>query len=118
VGNRSLIAALEAARQGSALLDPQVTRVVIDHVRHTEQERGAAAFRDLSLRELEVLGLVSKGMSNNEIALILSLSEKTVRNHVSAILTKLGLSNRIEAATYAVRHEIEQYLPGEGASSG
>ncbi|MBK7180955.1 MAG: response regulator transcription factor [Chloroflexi bacterium] len=41
------------------------------------------------------------------------LAQKTVRNHVSAILTKLGLTNRIEAATYAVRHDIERHLPGQ-----
>jgi DNA-binding NarL/FixJ family response regulator len=61
---------------------------------------------------VEVLSEVAKGLSNNEIADRLSLSEKTVRNHVSAILAKLNLSNRIEAATYAVRHDIERHLPG------
>ncbi|RMG93605.1 MAG: DNA-binding response regulator [Chloroflexi bacterium] len=49
--------------------------------------------------------------TNIEIANQLSLSEKTVRNHVSRILSKLGLSNRIEAATYAVEHHIDDYLP-------
>ena len=44
------------------------------------------------------------------------LAQKTVRNHVSAILTKLGLTNRIEAATYAVRHDIERHLPGQNWS--
>jgi DNA-binding NarL/FixJ family response regulator len=60
---------------------------------------------------MEVLGLVAQGKSNGEIASELSLSEKTVRNHVSAILSKLALTNRIEAATYAVRHHLERYLP-------
>ncbi|MCI0575464.1 MAG: LuxR C-terminal-related transcriptional regulator, partial [Chloroflexi bacterium] len=49
---------------------------------------------------------------NVEIAVALSLSEKTVRNHVSAILAKLNLANRVEAATYAIRHGIERHLPG------
>ncbi len=112
VGNRALIDALDAVRRGEALLDPVVTRRVIARVRQSEMDRQAAAFRDLSEREMEVLAQVAKGKSNPEIAAALSLSTKTVRNHVSSILAKLGLSNRIEAATYAVRHDIEHHLPG------
>jgi DNA-binding NarL/FixJ family response regulator len=59
-----------------------------------------------------VLALVAQGKSNVEIAQKLSLSSTTVRNHVSTILAKLGLTNRIEAATYAVRHDIDRHLPG------
>lgn len=110
VGNQMLINALEAVRQGEALLDPSVTRRVITHVRATETERQAAAFRNLSGREMEVLAQVALGKSNVEIAHALSLSEKTVRNHVSAILSKLGLTNRVQAATHAVRHNIEQHI--------
>jgi two-component system response regulator DevR len=115
VGNRSLVSALEAVREGNALLDPQVTRQVIEQIRKDEVARQAAAFRDLSAREMEVLAEVAKGLSNSEIAAVLNLSEKTVRNHVSAILSKLHLTNRIEAATYAVRHDIERHLPGQDA---
>lgn len=116
VGNRSLIDALDAVRRGEALLDPQVTRRVIARVRETESDRQAAAFRDLSDRELEVLAQIARGKTNAEIADILFLAEKTVRNHVSAILAKLELSNRIEAATYAVRHDIDSHARGGGAS--
>lgn len=110
VGNESLIKALGAVRKGEALLDPAVTQRVLQRVRETETEREAAAFKDLSEREMEVLALVAEGKSNGEVAAELSLSEKTVRNHVSTILAKLGLTNRIEAATYAVRHHLERYL--------
>lgn len=110
VGNESLIEALGAVRRGEALLDPSVTRRVLKRMRETESEREAAVFRDLSDREMEVLALVAEGKSNGEIALDLSLSENTVRNHVSTILSKLGLTNRIEAATYAVRNHIEQHI--------
>lgn len=113
VGNRTLIDALDAARRGEALLDPSVTQRVIRQVRQTERDRQIAAFRDLTDREMEVLAEVARGKSNAEIAHTLSLSEKTVRNHVSVVLSKLGLTNRIEAATYAVRHEIERHLPGQ-----
>jgi two-component system, NarL family, response regulator DevR len=111
IGNRSLVDALDAVRRGEALLDPSVTQRVIDRVRAQESDRQAAAFRDLSPRELEVLAEVAKGLSNADIGDALGLAEKTVRNHVSAILAKLGLTNRIEAATYAVRHDIERHVP-------
>lgn len=113
VGNRPLIDALEAVRRGEALLDPSVTSRVIERVRQHEMSEVAAAFKDLTPREMEVLAEVAKGKSNNEIADTLSLAEKTVRNHVSAILSKLDLNNRIEAATFAVRHNIEQHVPGQ-----
>lgn len=112
VGNRPLIEALRAVRNGEALLDPQVTQRVLARVRETEQERQAIAFHDLTPREMEILAEVAKGKTNVEIGETLAVSEKTVRNHVSTILSKLGVSNRIEAATYAVRHDIERHLPG------
>jgi DNA-binding NarL/FixJ family response regulator len=111
VGNQALISALDAARKGASLLDPVVTQRVITRVREAEKQQQALAFRDLSERELEVLARLSEGKSNAEIAAQLSLSEKTVGHHVSAILSKLNLSNRIEAAIYAVRHHIEEHLP-------
>jgi two-component system response regulator DevR len=113
VGNQPLIDALDAVRKGTASLDPSVTLRLIEHIRHNESQQQAAAFRGLSTREMVILFQVSLGKSNVQIASFLTLSEKTVRNHVSAILAKLGLDNRIEAATYAVRHNIEQHMPHE-----
>jgi two-component system response regulator DevR len=110
VGNEELLRAIEAVRRGEALLDPQVTQRVLQRMRQTERLLDASAFRDLSKRELEVLHLVSQGKSNREIAEVLSVSEKTVRNHVSSLLNKLGLNNRIELATYAVKHRIATFL--------
>ena len=110
VGNEPVINALDAVRRGEALLDPVVTQRVLSYVRQSERDHQAAAFKDLSLREMEILALVAQGKSNGEIAAELSLAEKTVRNHVSVILGKLGVTNRIEAATYAVRHHIEDYM--------
>ena len=113
VGNRSLIDALNAVLRGEALLDPAVTQRVIDQVRKSERDRQAVSFKDLSTREMEILAQVARGKSNRAIAEHLNLAEKTVRNHVSSILSKLGLSNRVEAATYAVRHDIDQHVPGQ-----
>ena len=70
----------------------------------------SSAFRDLSQRELDVLALVARGESNREIGQAINLSEITVRNYVSNILEKLHLRNRIELATYAVQHRIEEHL--------
>lgn len=116
VGNQPLLDALAAVRAGGSLLDPQVTQKVIDRVREGERAQQSNTFRELSRRELEVLALVAKGRSNAEIAGELMLSEKTVGHHVSSILAKLGLNNRIEAATLAVRNNIEDLMrsePGE-----
>ena len=109
VGNDDLIKAVRAVAQGDAVLDPAVTRKLLAHVRRTSHEAQAAAFRDLSEREIQVLAQVAEGKTNAEIGAILMLSEKTVRNHVSTILDKLGCTNRIETATYAVRNHVERY---------
>ena len=112
VGNQKLIEGLGALRRGEAMLDPVVTQRVIARVREGEHLREAEAFRQLSDREMEVLALIAKGKSNAEIARELYLAQKTAGHHVSAILSKLGLSNRAEAAAYAMRHHIEQHIKG------
>jgi two-component system response regulator DevR len=109
VGTDELVKAVRAVAQGDAVLDPAVTRKLLAHVRRAGQEAQAAAFRDLSERELQVLAQVAEGKTNAEIGAVLMLGEKTVRNHVSTILAKLGCTNRIEAATYAVRNHLERY---------
>ena len=110
VGNEELLNAIDAVRRGEALLDPEVTQRVLQHIRHARQQLDASAFRDLTQRETEVLLLVSQGKSNQDIADALSISEKTVRNHVSNLLSKLGLNNRVELATYALKHHLSTYL--------
>jgi len=113
VGNRELLRAIEAVRQDEALLDPRVTQRVLQRMRRTEYLLDVGAFRDLSAREMEVLLLVSQGKSNREIADSLVVSEKTVRNHVSSLLEKLNLNNRVELATYAVTHHIATQLSSQ-----
>jgi len=109
IGAEGLITAIEAACRGDALLDPAVTQRVFQEVRRAVKEEEAAAFAKLSQQEKHVLALVSEGKTNREIAEVLFLGEGTVRNYVSSILAKLGVSNRAEAAAYAVTHNLKEY---------
>lgn len=108
VSSDELVRALDAVRQGAALLDPSVTRRVLALMRQKNQVP-EDPFRELTEREIAILQELARGRSNIQIAETLFLSEKTVRNHVSVILGKLGVSNRVEAATLAVQHDIQAY---------
>jgi len=110
IGAEGLITAIEAACRGEALLDPAVTQRVFQEVRRAVKSEEAAAFANLSQQEKNVLILVSQGKTNREIANALFLGEGTVRNYVSSILSKLGVSNRAEAAAYSVEHNLRQYI--------
>lgn len=110
IAGDDLIRALEAVGRGEALLDTAVTQRVFQEVRRAVREEEASAFVNLSQQERHVLLLVSEGKTNREIAKALFLGEGTVRNYVSSILSKLGVSNRAEAAAYAVEHNLRDYL--------
>jgi two-component system response regulator DevR len=110
IGGEELVHALEAVARGEALLDPAVTQRVFQEVRRAVKEEEASAFVHLSQQEKHVLLLVSEGKTNREIAKALFLGEGTVRNYVSSILSKLGVSNRAEAAAYAVEHNLREYI--------
>jgi two-component system, NarL family, response regulator DevR len=109
-GGEELVRAVRRVAEGDALLDPAVTQRVLARVREATRKEHAAAFKDLTEQELRVLGLVSEGLTNKEIAKELFLGEGTVRNYVSSILSKLDLTNRAEAAAYAVRHNLHEFL--------
>ena len=107
IGAEALADAIRQAARGEAALDPRVAARVIKEVqgaRTTADE--FHLITELSDRELEVLGLIAKGMSNAEIAARLVLSEKTVKGHVSNILSKLQLTDRTQVAVYAWREGI------------
>ncbi|MGE5507678.1 MAG: response regulator transcription factor [Chitinophagales bacterium] len=114
VGSQGLLDAIRQVAAGGSLLDPSVTGRVLEEVRRT------AASRDpelalLSDQERRIVRLIAAGKTNREIAQAVFLSEKTVRNYVSAILTKLGLANRAEAAAFAARKGIAlEEAGGEG----
>jgi DNA-binding NarL/FixJ family response regulator len=113
IGSGELIRALEAIGKGEALLDPSLTQRVFDRVREASRKAEEQAFSPLTDQELRILSLVSEGKTNKEIAAEIYLSEKTVRNYISSIFSKLHLSTRAEAAAYAVRHRVKDHLPTE-----
>jgi two-component system response regulator DevR len=92
----SLVDAIRSVAAGETLLDPTVTERVLDRVRIPGT--GASPLGLLTPRETEILGLIAEGMSNREIAGALFLAEKTVKNNVSGILSKLGMQRRTQAA--------------------
>ena len=110
IGGEDLVHAIEAVSRGEALLDPAVTQRVFQEVRKAAKDEEASAFSALTQQEKHVLLLVSEGKTNREIAKALFLGEGTVRNYVSSILSKLGVSNRAEAAAFAVEHNLRDYL--------
>jgi DNA-binding NarL/FixJ family response regulator len=110
IGNEDLIRALETVVRGEALLDPALTQKVFDRVREAARREHSEAFADLTDQEMRVLAQVAEGKTNREIADTLYLGEGTVRNYVSSILSKLELSNRTEAAAYAVKHSLHEFL--------
>jgi DNA-binding NarL/FixJ family response regulator len=96
-----LVAAVRIIAAGDALIAPSVTKRLISEFADRPQSTEVQGLDDLTERELEVLVLVAKGMSNAEIAEALFVSETTVKTHVSHILTKLHLRDRVQAVVAA-----------------
>ena len=110
IGSDDLIRAIEAVGRGEASLDPALTQRVFARVREAARKERETAFAGLTEQELRVLAHVAEGKTNREIAEALFLGEGTVRNYVSNILKKLGLTNRAEAAAYAVEHNLKEFI--------
>jgi NarL family two-component system response regulator LiaR len=100
----NLMKAIEGTAGGQTFVDPGVAGKLLNHVASTTTVQDSTLTDSLSPRELQVLRLLAMGQSNQEIAGQLFLSEGTVRNYVSAIFTKLGVTDRTQAAVIALRH--------------
>jgi DNA-binding NarL/FixJ family response regulator len=105
---QDLIAGIDAASRGESLISPTIAAKVLQRVRATGSDADIAETirAELSDREIEVLKLIANGKDNAVIAADLCISPKTVKNHISNILMKLQIDNRIQAAVYAVRSGI------------
>jgi len=99
-----LIRAIRAVGAGQSLLDPAVTKGVLDRLRKGKHLLKDERLARLSPQEERILGLVSGGRTNRQIGEELGLAEKTVKNYVSSILAKLEVARRAEAAAYLARH--------------
>ena len=105
---QDLITGIRAAASGESLISPQIAAKVLQRLRSqsTSEDAAATIRAELSDREIEVLKLIANGKDNAQIARELFISPKTVKNHISNILMKLQIDNRIQAAVYAVRSGI------------
>ncbi len=98
-----LVRAIREVGAGKSLLDPEVTKSVLERLRKGKTMRDEKLAR-LSAQEERILTLVARGLTNGQIGLELKLAEKTVKNYVSTILSKLEVARRAEAAAYLARH--------------
>jgi DNA-binding NarL/FixJ family response regulator len=104
VSTDELVEAIRAVQAGESMLHPAIARKVVNRFsRRVEPEREEAPFEELTEREIEVLQLAGKGITNREIADRLSISHRTVQAHLSHIFNKLGVGSRTEAVVYALR---------------
>jgi len=101
--------AVRKAARGEAVLHPRVAGYLLDALRTGNATSGNGLFESLSQREREVLALIAEGLNNQLIGVRLDISEKTVKTHVSNILTKLGVSDRTQAAVYAWKSGLKQH---------
>jgi two-component system, NarL family, response regulator DevR len=105
---RDLVAALEAVGRGESLLDPAVTERVLERVRRIARGESNDELSVLTPQEQKILMLVAEGKTNKEIATDVFLSDKTVKNYVSSILSKLNLERRAQAAAFVAKQRSER----------
>ncbi|WP_405009784.1 response regulator [Kitasatospora sp. NBC_01539] len=101
VKGADLVSAVRTVASGQSMLDPITTRRLMESVRHHDETDAGSALSQLTPREREILALVGEGRTNREIGRELYLAEKTVKNHVSRLLAKLGVERRLQAAVIA-----------------
>lgn len=105
-----IVDAIRGSYSGNIQLHPDVTLQLMSQIQapplaeEPKQSVAASTIEAITKREREVLTLIAQGMSNKEIASVLSIAEKTVKTHVSSILSKLNLADRTQAALFAVKH--------------
>jgi two-component system, NarL family, response regulator DevR len=106
IRGRDLVAALQSVARGDSLLDPGVTERVLERVRRAATGGEQDELSQLTAQERKILLLVAEGKTNKEIASEVFLSDKTVKNYVSSILSKLNLERRAQAAAFVAKHRL------------
>jgi two-component system response regulator DevR len=106
VNREALVSGIERVSQGQSVLDPAVTGRVFGKVQSMVQNPSGNKLGMLSAQEKRVLALVAEGKTNKEIAAVMGLSDKTIKNYFSNILDKLQMTRRSQAAAYFVQHTI------------
>lgn len=102
-----LVEAIRGVHSGNVQLHTEISNMLMSGIMTAAEPVAATdGLEPLTAREMEVLRLLAKGMNNKEIAFALTIAEKTVKTHVSSILSKLGVADRTQAALYAVKHGI------------
>ena len=109
-GNRELLDALRTVAYDGTDSDIMVTKPILEAVRQAAGFEEPSAFSEFTPQEMQILALIALGRTNREIGHQLHLAENTVRNYITDILVKLDVSNRVEAAVFAIRHHIERYI--------
>jgi DNA-binding NarL/FixJ family response regulator len=109
IRGNDLVDAVRWVAAGRSLLDPVVTQRVMEHIRNPQHLPDE--LKALTEQERKILALVADGLTNRQIAADMSLAEKTVKNYVSSMLSKLGLERRTQAAVLAVRLRNEAHEP-------
>ena len=107
INSDKLVTAIRTVAHGDTLIAPRIMQKALERLRSIGQRQAATPFDELSWQERRILSLVADGKSNREIAVQLALAEKTVRNYVSQILSKLGVQSRTQAAALAIRHQVD-----------
>jgi two-component system, NarL family, response regulator DevR len=110
IRGRDLVTAIESVGRGDSLLDPGVTEKILERVRVAASGGAHDELGELTSQERKILLLVAEGKTNKEIAADVFLSDKTVKNYVSSILSKLNLQRRTQAAAFVAKHHL-----GEGS---
>ena len=109
VGGSDVIAGIRTVAQGKSLIDPSLTGKLLTRLRNPPVS--AREEDPLSPREHEILELITEGCTNRQIGERLYLAEKTVKNYVSSLLTKLGMERRTQVAVYGAQHRLEKPTP-------
>jgi two-component system, NarL family, response regulator DevR len=110
VGDNELIHSIERISNGESILDSSTITTILKDAHKLSAAQHTVKFSALTAQEMVVLALVTKGMTNRQIAVKLYLGEGTIRNYVSSVLAKIAVNNRAEAAAFATRYSINEFV--------